>query len=492
MNAVKAREEQDRPPLVRQLAGQAFERASGAPLVAGNRVRLLRDAGENYPAWLAAIQAAKHTIHFENYIITDDSVGKRFAEALMERAQNGVKVRLIYDWLGSFGKARKSFWNRLQEAGVDVRCFNPPKLGSPFGWLSRDHRKMISVDGETAFVMGLCVGCIWEGDRERGIDAWRDTGVEVHGPVVADIDRAFAQTWDMTGDPIPPEEAGIERSSPPQGNVSMRIVASVPNTAGMLRIDQLVAALAQERLWLTDAYFAGTTSYVQALRSAARDGVDVRLLLPGASDVPVVTPFIRAGYRPLLEAGVRIYEWRGPMLHAKTGVADGRWARVGSTNLNISSWLGNCELDAIIEDEAVAKETEQMFLDDLENATEIVLDDRFRPRPPQGERLPRRRRQAGSAAGRAAAGALRIGNVLSAAVGSRRILGPIEARIMTWSGLLLLALAGMFAVFPKVVAYPLVALLAWVAISMVFRGFQLFRERRRRAKAAPSETESVS
>jgi cardiolipin synthase len=268
----------------------------------------------------------------------------------------------------------------------------------------------------------------------------------------------------------------------------MRIVASVPNTAGMLRIDQLVSSLAQERLWLTDAYFSGTTSYVQALCAAAKDGVDVRLLLPGANDVPITTPFIRAGYRPLLEAGVRIYEWNGPMLHAKTGVADSRWARVGSTNLNITSWLGNCELDAIIEDEKFALEVEQMFLDDLERATEIVLDFRRRPRPPDGQKVPRRRRGAGGSAGRAAAGAMRIGNVVSAAVGDRRMLGPVEAKIMALSGLLLLALGLLFWNYPRAIAYPLVALLLWLAVSLIFRGAQLFFQRRRGEKTPPDES----
>jgi cardiolipin synthase len=269
----------------------------------------------------------------------------------------------------------------------------------------------------------------------------------------------------------------------------MRIVASVPNTAGMLRIDQLVAALAQERLWLTDAYYSGTASYVQALRAAAKDGVDVRLLLPGANDVPITTPFIRAGYRPLLEAGVRIFEWNGPMLHAKTGVADRRWARVGSTNLNITSWLGNCELDAIIEDEGFAREVEQMFLEDLERTTEIVLDDRRRPRPPGGQRVPRRRRGSGGSAGRAAAGAMRIGNVVTAAVGDQRVLGPVEAKIMALSGLLLLALGVLFWFFPKAIAYPLVVLLLWLAASLIFRGVQLFFERRRRGTALPENSD---
>ena len=141
----------------------------------------------------------------------------------------------------------------------------------------------------------------------------------------------------------------------PAGEVDLRVVATVPNTAGLYRLDQLIAAMARRSLWITDAYFVGVAPYVQALSAAARDGVDVRLLVPGTSDIPAVAAVSRAGYRPLLEAGVRVFEWNGSMLHAKTAVADGRWARVGSSNLNLSSWIGNCELDIAIEDQAFAR-----------------------------------------------------------------------------------------------------------------------------------------
>jgi cardiolipin synthase A/B len=149
------------------------------------------------------------------------------------------------------------------------------------------------------------------------------------------------------------------------------------------RLDQLIAAIARQRVWLTDAYFAGTTSYVQALRAAARDGVDVRLLVPNATDIPVLRPLSRAGYRPLIEAGVRVFEWNGTMIHAKTAVADDRWARVGSTNLNIASWLGNCELDAVVENAAFARQMEEQYLRDLSNATEVILDVRQKVRAPR-------------------------------------------------------------------------------------------------------------
>ena len=134
------RERETRSP-VRALANQAFSRAAGAPLVEGNSVRLLKDARENYPAWLDAICMAKHHIHFESYIIHEDDTGWMFANALIAKAREGVRVRLIYDWMGGFGKTSRSFWNHLRAGGVEVRCYNPPRLDSPFGWLRRDHQK---------------------------------------------------------------------------------------------------------------------------------------------------------------------------------------------------------------------------------------------------------------------------------------------------------------------------------------------------------------
>jgi cardiolipin synthase len=463
-------------PQLREIADHAFSRAAGSPLIAGNHVRLLRDARENYPAWLEAIGNAKHHVHFESYIVHDDDTGRKFAAALIEKARQGVQIRLLYDWMGAFGKTSRKFWKSLRSAGVEVRCYNPPRLDSPLGWLSRDHRKMLAVDGKVAFITGLCIGRMWEGDPARRLEPWRDTGVEIRGSAMPYIERAFARMWTLTGDPMPGDL--LDDTAEPAGEMSVRIVASEPSTAGMLRLDQLVAALARRRLWLTDAYYAGTTSYVQALRAAAKDGVDVRLLVPNGSDIPLIQPLSRAGYRSLLEAGVRIFEWNGTMLHAKTAVADGHWARVGSTNLNIASWFGNCELDAVIEDDSFGAQMEQMYLDDLSHATEIVLDNRRRVRAPG---IPRRTGpvmggQRGSA-GRAAAGAVRLGHAIGAAFTDRRVLGPVEARLTTVGGLVLCGLAVLFSIYPSALVYPVVVFLAWSGIALLLRGYQLHRSR---------------
>ena len=464
---------------MRAVADQAFSRAAGATLVEGNRVRLLRDARENYPAWLEAIGAARDHVHFENYFICDDATGRRFAEELMAKAGEGVRVRLIYDWMGAFGKASRGFWNRLRAAGVEVRVYNPPRLDSPLGWLSRDHRKTLAVDGRIGFISGLCVGRAWEGIPEKKLEPWRDTGIEVRGPAVADIERAFAQVWELTGAPIPATERARAGGPEPEGPTALRIVASVPATAGVFHVDQLVAKLARKRLWLTDAYFAGTSLYMQSLRAAARGGVDVRLLVPGGTDIPMLKPLSRVGYRPLLEAGIRIFEWNGTMLHAKTAVADGRWARVGSSNLNLASWMGNCELDAAVEDEAFAAEMEEMYLDDLERTTEVVLDAKRKVRAPGARR--RRRRpvtSGGGNVGRAAAGAMRLGNAVGAALTTRRVLDPVESRLMAASGVFFLALALLAFLFPLVLVYPLMVVFAWLAVVLLYRSWKLHRENR--------------
>jgi cardiolipin synthase A/B len=458
------------------LAQRAFTRAAQAELIEGNAVRLLKDAEENYPAWLQAIGQARHHIHFESYAIHNDETGREFAEALIAKAQAGVAVRVIYDWFGGLGSASPLFWKRLRNGRVEVRCYNPPGLDSPFSWIARDHRKMIEVDGEVGFISGLCVGKLWVGNPEKGVAPWRDTGVEIRGPAVSEISAAFAQVWAMLGEPLPPLDS--PEQSALAGDTRVRVVATMPMTAGISRVDELVAALARERLWLTDAYYAGLTSYVQALTSAARGGVDVRLLVPGGSDIPLLRPLSRAGYRPLLDAGIRVFEWNGSMLHAKTAVADGKWARVGSSNLNAWSWFGNCELDLVVEDERFGKEMEEMYLADLENATEIVLDPRNRVRSPNHSRAVAH--QGGGSAGRAVSGTLRIGRAVSAALTNSRPFEPVEARILMATAFLLFGIATLFWFYPKALMYPVVVLAAWLGASLFYRSLKLYRRRFRR------------
>jgi cardiolipin synthase len=462
---------------VRRLVDHAYSRATGSPLITGNAVRLLKDAEENYPAWLEAIAGARRTIHFESFIIHDDEVGQEFAEALIRKAKEGVRVRVVYDWLGAIGKTSWGFWRRLRAAGVEVRGFNPPRFDEPFGWFNRDHRKMISVDGEVGFVMGLCVGRDWVGNKEKGIDPWRDTGVEIRGPALADLERAFARVWETScGEKIPEGDLPKREEIEEQGATALRVIATEPNSVGLYRLEQLVAAGAKHYLWLTDAYFVGTTMYVQALRAAAQDGVDVRLLVPSASDIPVVSALSRANSRALLGAGVRVFEWNGPMIHAKTAVVDGRWARVGSTNLNVASWMGNWELDVTIEDGDFAKRMEEMYCADLENSTEIVISDRKRVRRADEQKPGGKRRQRTSRKGsatRAAAGVIGVGSTVGAAITNRRVLGPAEARIMFMAAGLLLLLSIVTVKWPRGVTFPLAFIGTWVAIALFIRAWKL-------------------
>jgi cardiolipin synthase len=460
---------------LRHLGEQAISRAAGAPLVAGNRIRLLRDATENYPAWLAAIEGAERSISFEAYILADDAVGNRFADALVAAARRGVRVRLLQDWLGERGEAGRGFWRRLRDGGVEVRRFNPFRPAAPLGVLRRNHRKSIVVDGRLGFVTGLCIAERWAGDPAKGIPPWRDTGVELEGPAIADLARAFARTWSEAGAPVDAAELPRAEDLRAAGEASLRIIATEPATSGIFRLDQLIAATARRTLWITDAYFVGVPSYVQALRAAAMDRVDVRFLVPGASDLGIVKRLGVAGYRPLLEAGIRVFEWNGPMLHAKSAVADGRWARVGSTNLNLASWMGNWELDVAVEDDAFAREMECAFEDDLANATEIVLGTR-RPRAPRGPRRlvgPHRRRE-GSAV--VTAGAIRLGNTVGAALGGYRVLGATEATLLLAGGAFLLASAALAIAFPWVVLAPFVVALIWLGLALVLESVRVRRE----------------
>jgi len=466
----------------RLLAEQALSRAAGAPLLAGNHVELLIDAAAHFEAWLAAIRGSQDRVLLENYIIRNDAVGQAFRDALVECAQRGVFVAVVYDWLGCKGQSRDSFWAPLRAAGGQVRAFNPPQFGQPFGWISRDHRKLMVVDGVLGFLSGVCISEKWLGDPAKGVAPWRDTGVALRGPAVSELEHAFAESWASIGTPLSPFPATPASSE--AGSVALRVIATQPATAGMYRLDQLIAAMARKTLWLTDAYFVGIAPYVQALAAAARDGVDVRLLVPGSSDLPMVAGMSRSGYRPLLKAGIRVFEWNGSMLHAKTAVADGLWARVGSSNLNIASWLSNREIDVAVEDAGFARQLAQQYERDLQCATEIVLTPgRWRRhadhvQSSQG-RTPRTRPMGGSSS-RAAAGALRIANTVGAALTDRRVLGDTATGPLLIGTLVLAVLAAVAIFWPAVIGWPLGVVATWLALNFGARAWRLRRRFKRR------------
>lgn len=440
---------------------QAINRAAGARPIPGNAVRLLIDGPETYDVMLDSIARARQRVHFENYIFRSDRTGWRFAEALAERARAGVRVRVVYDWFGSFATRRK-LWRYLREAGVEVRSFNPPKLLDAFNNLSRNHRKLVVADGVRAVTGGLCIGDEWVGNAAKGIMPWRDTAIEIRGPAATAMDQGFQSIWTGTGTPVPQDE-GIGDATG-EGDASVRAIAGKPGRERAYKVLEILAASSVKRLWITDAYMVPPPRLFQAFVDAARDGVDIRMLVPGSSDVALVRNFTRVGYRDLLRAGVRIFEWEGPMLHAKTIVADSCWTRVGTSNLNASSLLGNYELDLLIEDPVIAKEMEDQFRRDVSQSAEIVrgklrAPERFqrvlpsklaRQRPEEVPVVHHRSRREGR---RRAVVAL-----WTVVTGARRsIYGP--------AALVLIALAALFLVLPKATSYFFGLLCVWLAVA---------------------------
>lgn len=370
---------------------RAIRRAGDSPQIPGNTVSLLRDGPAVFASWLADIAKAKHFILIENYIFRSDRIGHQIADALTERAKAGIEVYVLFDWLGSLGTSR-TLWVKLQRAGVRVRPFRSLRLTDPLRLLQRNHRKVVCIDGQIGHVGGLCIGDAWAGHPERGLAPWRDTAIRFEGPAAIELCHAFAQTWQASGASLPeriahpmttseqelPQPLPTEPSTEPQedtpcANAPLRVVSGLPGRSRIYRLTQVLLANAAERIWITDAYFLTPPTMYEALTAAARDGVDVRVLVPGRSDLPWISWLSRAGYLGLLEAGVRIFEWQGPMLHAKTTVVDGKWCRVGSSNLNLASLLTNWELDVVVEHEGFGRAAEQMFLRDLKNSRELHL-----------------------------------------------------------------------------------------------------------------------
>jgi cardiolipin synthase A/B len=435
----------------------ALRRTSGAAVRAGNAVRLLRNGRATYEEWLTEIAGARRWVHLENYIFRDDHVGELFAEALCERASAGVAVRVLVDWFGSWGVAG-SFWTRLRSAGVDLRLVNPPSLARPLAVIRRDHRKTLCVDGRYASAGGMCIAEDWlERSPKTGLP-YRDTAIGIHGPAVADVERAFAGAWDQFGEPLPREERPEVADIPAAGDTAVRVVAQEPGRVRMLRLLGLLAAAAEERLWITDPYFLSVPTLHESLIAAARDGVDVRVLTPGTVDVPGVASLARTGYTSLLEAGVRIWEYGGPMMHAKTSVVDGWSSRVGSTNMNVTGLLTNWELDVIVEDRPFGARMEEMFEDDLAEARPVVLRPGGRLSPPPPRDRPRRHHAGGRertrktgvravAAAATTGGAVITGEALTR--NERRVAATISG------GLVAAAVAG--ARYPRLLAWPLAA-----------------------------------
>jgi cardiolipin synthase A/B len=361
----------------------AFEQAiTDVPLTTGNKVTLLENGSATYAAMLAAIRSATDNINMEMYIFSDGPVGKMFADALIERQHHGVQVNLSYDSLGSFSTS-SAFLDRLRQNGIAVmeyRPVNPFAARLPWTLGHRDHRKMLVVDGSVAFTGGINVSEVYaSGLGGSGSKApstyWRDTDIEVRGPAVAEFQKLFIQQWNYQKGPL----LQVRNYFPHldrRGNQIVQVIGSVPERFSVIYVTVISAIVnAETNVYITDAYFAPDHQMLHALEHAAQRGVDVRLLLPHQTDEPMISSAARSHYEDLLEAGVKIYEWQGEMLHAKTATVDGVWSTVGTSNLDWWSIARDNELNAIILSHSFADDMNQMFFNDLNNAKQIMPEE---------------------------------------------------------------------------------------------------------------------
>ncbi len=359
--------------------------AGSEPPSIGNRVSLLVDGDTTFAEMLRAIERATDHVNFETYIIDDDEMGRFFSDLLVSKRAAGVEVNFIYDSFGCRGTAQ-SFFDRLKAGGVNVVEFNPMKrvfsLRGTHAIYKRTHRKMVIVDGITAFVGGINIGNAYmrsrrhKGDPSTVDEYWRDADVMIEGPAVAQFQRLFMATWADQGGPA------LMRGTyfPKQercGDQLVQVVGSRPGYMNRRTYAMYLSAIAHasRSIHLTHSYFAPDAEILEALKDAARRGVDVRLILPGYTDHLSVRHAARSYYTGLLEAGVRIYERSDTILHAKTAVIDGVWSTVGSTNLELWSFAATDEINAVVLDRSFAAEMESLFQDDLDESVEILPAD---------------------------------------------------------------------------------------------------------------------
>ncbi len=361
----------------------ALEQAiTDSPLLLGNKVKLLQDGAQTYPAMFAALRSARDHINLESYIIEDDEVGRQFADVLLEQQARGVQVNVIYDSVGGI-HTPKAFFDRLRAGGIAVLEFNPvnPFL-SMTPWLinHRDHRKLLVVDGRIAFIGGINISSVYSGGSMSGPSdkagkdrsPWRDTDLQLEGPVVGELQKLFMDTWQkQKGKPLAAKDYFPTLKA--EGNEIVRSIGSTPDDPFSLIYLTLISAVgnAEKQIYLTNAYFVPDPQFLKALIDAAARGVDVKLILPSHSDSALVFHAGRSNYSDLLKGGVQLYEREGAVLHSKTAVVDGVWSTVGSSNLDWRSFSDNDEVNAVVLGREFAQQMLAAFARDLEAAQAI-------------------------------------------------------------------------------------------------------------------------
>jgi cardiolipin synthase len=370
--------------------GAVIESVSGSPLTSGNKVTLLIDGPATYAAMFKAMESARDHINIETYIIEDDETGRRFSDLMLKKQADGVQVNLIYDSRGSIGTP-DPFFQRLRDAGIQVLAFNPVnplKARKSWSVAHPDHRKILIVDGKVVFTGGINISSVYSSSpsgRRRGSGVkpgktaplpWRDTDVQIEGPVVAEFQKLFLETWQLQkGAKLPERKYFPDLKA--AGKALVQAVGSSPGESNRLTFVLYVAAItfSERSLHLTNAYFVPDDQTVSALRDAARRGVDVKLVLPGSTDVSLTLNAGRYFYSRLLKSGVKLYERRDALLHAKTAVIDNVWSTVGSTNMDFWSFSSNDEVNAVILNKEFASEMEKMFAADIAASHEIRLEE---------------------------------------------------------------------------------------------------------------------
>lgn len=365
------------------------ESVTESPLTKGNKVSLLADGKATYAAMFKAIENAKDHINLESYIIEDDETGRKFAGLLLQKQAEGVQVNLIYDSVGSI-KTPDSFFQRLRDGGIQVVGFNPINpLETPEKWglTHRDHRKILIADGKIAITGGINISKVYSSSpfkRKRNEKApihWRDTDIQVEGPVVVEFQKLFLDTWLKQKGPKL-SERNYFPDLKESGNSLVRVVGSTQGEDNRITFIMYVSAIvfAEHSIHMTNSYFIPDDQIVKALTDAAERGVDVKIILPGTTDSHLALYAQRYHYSGLLKSGVKIYEHSTSLLHAKTAVVDEVWSTVGSTNMDFLSLLNNDEVNAVVLSHDFAVEMEQMFVSDLADSEQIQWDE-WKKRP---------------------------------------------------------------------------------------------------------------
>ena len=358
------------------------EAIDGPRLIAGNEARILIDGPSTFDSMFAAVKTARDHINLETYILDDGAIGERLAGLLIEKVSRGVAVNIIYDSVGSINTPAE-FFGRLRASGINVCEFNPVNPLKGRGWRinNRDHRKILIVDGRTAFTGGINISGVYSAGsfgskrKKASLDkGWRDTHVQIDGPAAAEFQRLFINTWGKQC-PSPLEQRNFFPTILVKGNKTIRVISSSPDDSLNMTYVTLLSAIthAEKSVYMTMAYFVPDPQTIETIKAAARRGVDVKLILPGFSDFAAVFHAGRSHYSDLLKAGVKIFEHREAMLHAKTVVIDGVWSTIGSTNMDWRSFLHNDEVNGVVLGEQFAIDMERMFEQDLAAAVRIDL-----------------------------------------------------------------------------------------------------------------------